>query len=692
MSLKPVLKNFLPAISIFFALIVQSCSIKEPTAPNWDVSVNLPIVNKNYTLYDILEKKSGEIGHYTQGAVNNLLYFTQSDQIEKLDLENKIKIEPFSASESESLSNIEISSDVINADVNYDWLNSSLTPGSSAVVPPISNAAASVNLSQATQFQYIKISSGFIDVTFTNHFPSPVVTTINGFTIKDALNNSTVIQSTENIILQPQQTSAVRSYPITPGITVNNQLVLQFVISTNGSGGQKIIVPAHSLTVNASVRDLIVSEANAIIPKQNTITVNGSILVDQNSSQPNQFQTAKLDGGTLKATVTNNFNAAVNATFVIDNLKTPQGNIFSITQTIPPKSTVNIFPGSSVAGYSIISPSNSPTNQVTFHVNADLVPTNSFQLISGSDKITASINFQDLSVDEFAGRLKPTTIDQSRSSISLNVKDIQSKLQFAKIDLKNPKIELHLHPSANINFSLSGRITASNQRGEKVVITLNSRTMNKTIITPADSVITLNADTVSKFFGTFTQLPDSLIVYAGGIVNPNYDVVDVKKTDQFTGSGIIEIPFQFGLTGGVYSDSVKVDLSQDDRDRIKDVNTLQAGLSITNGIAAGVAFTGRLYDQFNNFLMYFPPKYQDQDTIVNVSGASTDADGNVSAPNAQAVTVKLMQNDAQKISNAAYMKIKLKFGTSDGKAANFKSTDVIKIAAFGSTDYHVNSK
>jgi hypothetical protein len=156
----------------------------------------------------------------------------------------------------------------------------------------------------------------------------------------------------------------------------------------------------------------------------------------------------------------------------------------------------------------------------------------------------------------------------------------------------------------------------------------------------------------------------------------------------------MEFPFEFGLSGGEFSDSVKVDFKNADRDKIKDVNSLGASVIITNGIPASLSFTAKLYDQNNNFLTYFPPKYQDQDTVISVNGAGVDANGNVISNTTQSVTVKTLKSEIDKISNAYYMRVRIRLNTSGAgnQAVRFKTDNIIKFLASGSTNYHINPK
>ena len=537
-------------IMILLALI-QSCGIKEPTAPNWDVSLNIPIANKSYTMLDIIEDKSSQIQHYSSGTNQNLLYYSNVQQMDEITLGDKLKPNP---SSNPLPGTISISSDSIQTDIDLSWINPPVSPGTQIILPAVPETNMSGNFSLADEFQTIKIASGFIDLTITNYFPLPVKMTLRNIVLKNAGTGEVIAQLLGPIDVPPMQSVTRTSIPIVQGIKVKNQLTLESKISSTGSNGQQITLPAKSLTIKAK--------------------------------------------------------------------------------------------------------------------------------------------FYNLSVSEYTGQLKPTVFETTRSAVALDVKDIQQKLKFQQINLKNPKIELHLRLTANVEFSINGSVEARNSIGQRSVMTLSPRTLDKTLITQVDSVITFNADSVSNFFRNFSQFPDSIVVYVGGIANPNNKTISVTGSDQLIVSSKMEFPFEFGLSGGEFTDSVKVDFKNSDRDKIKDVNSLGASVTITNGIPASLSFTAKLYDQNDNFLTYFPPKYQDQDTVVSVNGAGVDANGNVISNTTQSVTVKTLKSEIDKISNAYYMRVRIKLNTSGtgNQSVRFKTDNIIKFLASGSTNYHINPK
>jgi hypothetical protein len=345
----------------------------------------------------------------------------------------------------------------------------------------------------------------------------------------------------------------------------------------------------------------------------------------------------------------------------------------------------------SLLDYSIVSTGGSPSNQVSYKISLQTKATSDFRTIKNTDGISGTIEISNLKLKEFNGQLQPQVVEAERSAISLDLQDLKDKLQFQQINLRNPFVQLRLKTNAQFEFKIDGRIEGRNSIGQKAVLGLNSKTLNTTLLTPADSILTINADSLSLFFKKFSRFPDSLIVYAGGTLNPNYKTVSLKNTDKITGRSIFELPLDFGLSNAQITDSVAVDLSNDERDQIKDVNSIETGLALTNGLPASLSFTGKLYDQNNNFLTYFPPKYSDQDTVLTFNGAATDASGNVSVKTKQTKTVKALKTEVDKIAKAKYMRVRLTLNTSGSgnSPVRFRTTDDLLIHAFGSTNYRV---
>lgn len=677
--------------ALVLMLMFQYCEIKEPTAPSWDVSFSLPLTKKSYTLMELVEKNQDLLKYYPDGVNKNLIYYSDRKNIDKINVDDNLELSGISDQAGQSIGTIKIGSDSVKSDIGFDWIDQNVQPGTQVQIPTISNVSAAGVFSIADQFSSIKIESGQLDVTFFNHFPSPVTISLNQFSIKNSGSSEIIVQHNQTITIPPKQTVKISNLEITRGITIKNIISLDCFISTTGSNGQNIILPPQSLTIITKFKNIVVTEASAKIPVQDPVVISGSLAIDEFESSPTKFQQVKLESGQLSVVVNNTMDIDGTATITFPQVRTAGGNIFSTTKTINRNQSVNFFNNFSLKDYSIVN-SGAATNKISYEVIFNVTPINDYRIIKSSDGINGTFNISTLRIKEFTGQIKPTIISEERTAVSLDVKDIQKKFKYGQLNIRNPILELRLKPSANIEFSINGRIEARNSIGQKSIMNLNSRTMNKSIISMTDSIITLNADSVSSFFKKFSQFPDSIVVYAGGVLNPNYKTISVKRGDYVSGNARFEFPLDLGLQAGEYSDSLEIDLTDDDRDKIKDVNTLIGSLKLSNGIPAQIVFSGRLYDHSNKFIMNFPPKYSDQDSTVLINGASTDLQGNVISKNEQTISIRTAKGDAYKIASAKFLRIKLRINTTmlNNSPVKFKTSDEIKISAYGSTNYHVN--
>lgn len=675
-------------------LFIQSCGIKSPTAPSWDVSLNLPLVDTTYSILDMIKKDSSIVKpDYTK---NGLLVYSTVKDVEKIEVSDKLKVDGFSTNTSKQIGTISINGDSTKADIGFNWSQNlnGLPPGTQLPVLAENNRAVSADLAAINQFQSAKFESGTIIIEIKNNFAEHVTLTIDGLTIKNSATNEIVAQTTAKLVVPPNSSRSFPAISFNTGVTVKNQLKFETTVSISGSGTNLVTIPQTAFSVTTKFSTLSVSEASAKIPQQNPVVIDSSITMDATSAQPTKFKTIKIATGQLNITLINNLDVDANVVMEIANMKTPANVKYTVSKTILRKSTTKFVDNISLADYSFVSLDNNPTNKVSYKVTFTSQGSSDYRTIKKTDDFKATVDFSSLGIKEFNGLVKPTALDETRSAISLDTKDLQAKFGFGQINFNKPLIELHLAPSAGakLNFMITGRLEAQNSIGQKNTLNLNANTMDKTTITEADTVIKLNADSVSNFFKKFSRLPDSIFVYAGGTLNSNYQSVTVTNTSFVSGSSKIEFPLDLGISDGVFTDSVKMDFDADKQKNIRNLNTSDMNLILTNGLPVSFTFTGKLYDSSNTLLMYFPPKHTDQDTMVTVSGGVTDANGNVITKTTQTVAVKIAVGESDFIARAKYMRILIKLNTS--RASNlpvkFKTIDDIRIESFGGVNYRVN--
>src|SRR4030042_3126345 len=85
MEKKWLLKGFLAAC----VAIGMQCEFKELDAPNWDVDLKVPLINKTYTMQELVDDEEA----LSIDAQDRIIY-TYEDSIDRFDMAEFLEIEP----------------------------------------------------------------------------------------------------------------------------------------------------------------------------------------------------------------------------------------------------------------------------------------------------------------------------------------------------------------------------------------------------------------------------------------------------------------------------------------------------------------------------------------------------------------------------------------------------------------------
>ena len=106
--------------------LFNSCSIDEPSAPTWDVGLNIPITSKSYNIFDIL-KRSGNISY---DSLNNDLVFLFGESNYNRSFGEDIKFDGLETTEITAASTLKLDTSIVIDDSTYvrnmDFLNGEL--------------------------------------------------------------------------------------------------------------------------------------------------------------------------------------------------------------------------------------------------------------------------------------------------------------------------------------------------------------------------------------------------------------------------------------------------------------------------------------------------------------------------------------------------------------------------------------
>lgn len=669
------------SLMIALAALITGCNINDPVAPVWDVSVTAPIANKEYLMSDILEDESENLFHYNNGSNKDVLYFTDSYQIDKITFEDKLKIDGFSESITENAGALKIESDTVQGNVGSTELG--LNPAVRIAVPPINDKKVASDLSEPGNFLQARFKSGSFDLVIRNNFTSDVSVTVSNISLVNSDDGSVIAMHGGSVTIPPSQSVLVSDLKINTEIYVKNRLKIEAVLSTQGSGGDEVRIPDNFLTLTAITKNLEVSEATAKFPEQDFITINGAIKIGDKNER---IARAVIKFGALDLRLTNNTELDAEIRYSFPQIKTADGNIFEGAAVIPGGESKTLFDNKSLAGFSVEAP-DGLLEELNYAIEYRIVSDNQYKTIKSSDNAKADFEFSELTFEEFEGYIAPFDFEPEKTSFAFDFE--KDKIDFDKLFLSNPLFSIKLKSTADIKFLIGGKLKLYMPDGTVKNFNLNGNTLSAVLITPSTERIYINGDSVSAFIKNLDEIPDSAVVELSGTVNPDFEYVSVKSTDYIEGELEAEIPLDFGIQHAEYTDSIEIELSDDDRDLLRDIKYLEANLNLENGLPVNLSFTGRLYDAAGNFLTYFPPA-EFQDTLISVSAAETDLNGYAAAPKESYVKVIADSAASAKIADAAYMKVRLRFSTASAdKSVKIRSTDTIRIKAFGVSEYKI---
>jgi len=667
--------------------IIPSCFDlpKDLVMPTWDVTLNAPITNKTYTLWDAIKKDTSKLKSYRSGTNAGLLYYSDLKNINKITVGDNLNVDAFSTSASVQIGSISIADPLpVLAKIKPSDLN--LPDVGSAPFPPVSQTF-SITFDDSQQFEWVSLNTASLSFRVTNNFPSPITIGINRITIKNSSDDSIIIDDLKSFVLTPAST--LNSYRDTTyslsNKTINDRIKIDVSVSTIGSGSQSVNFDNNTnLLFSAQLRNFNFNSVKAKIA-QNTFNLSDSFLFDDST----KVQTAVIDRGSLSITATNNIDVDLSATLTIPNLKTASGSTYTQVINLARKERNKVISIPNLSNYSLTSNNGGVTNSIQYTISVTSSATNDFRTINRTDNVSASINLSNIYFRSFTGQIKPTKLTVNETSINLNLGDASDKLLATQIDIENPQITLRLRKSTNVQINFSGQLIG---RSNTQTAILN---IPQTTIGTGETVIALNPTDVRTFIKTFSgKLPNTVSVKGAGVVNPNYTTATVASADSVYGTAELLFPMKVSITGGSFRDSSKVDLTDNDRTEMKKVMGGSLTLEIQNGVGFDASVSARLYDASNHFLMNLPPNRAPNDTLIHVSAATVNSSGKVTASTSSKITVSINQADVDKITQSKYIISKINFYTSgnNGIPVEFKTSDAIQIKAYGTLNYTVEKK
>jgi len=686
-------RKILLLFGIPFFIFLSGCFEKpsEPVLPTWDVDLTVPILDKTFTLGELVEKDTT----YLKVESGNQIYYSTSEKLDATKIGDSLKISDISTSASTKLGNFEIKNPgTISASIKaYDIfpsLSSNLPPGNYIVPSNAPGQTVTTNFTAFDNFQQVTFDGGIIKVTVNNGLPVPLQFP-NGLAIYNSNDLTTPILTLfENTTINAN--SELTATADLAGKTLPANLSLKVTVLSPGSGGQQVYLDVNQMfvTVSASLENLSIASASAKIPSQTEpVVISDSFVLEPNEPQPDLINEVNFKSGSMKIKVVNGIDLGLNGSITLYNFVRKSDNTpLQIPLNIGRKNSASntLTFNLNLADYKLVG---NLTNTVDYKVEVRTEDTgNEYRTVSKNDGLSAEITLQNIVIESISGKAKPREISFEEQKIDLaGLKDYREKFK-GSIKFDDIQVEINLVKTAQFTFDLNLKIKGVNTRTGKVdsiEIPLAQRrfsgSTHKIVLNKSNSNIV-------NFINSFAsqELPEYLIVSGSVFLNPNYEVGRVSSSDSVYGSVSVSFPASVGISNAVFEDTSEVnELSDESKKEIDKTNYGKLFVEIENGLGVDVRFRAKILGVTMDSLLSIP---KDNDFMINP--APIGSDGFSSGTTRYINVIELNRNEIQKFKDMKFVRSFISIATANnGGIVKFRTTDSLKVKIYGRVNYRV---
>lgn len=668
-------------LSVF---LIQGC-IEPPDqfiAPTYDVELNFPITDSLYTIDDFLGSDSNLVSS-TDPDKLGLLYYINTNEIEPYFVEDDLTLDDIEVSNSTNLKDIKIEdTPYVKAYIGISDLLP-ISGGSDAIVPPFSSTI-NTNFQSIDNFVSADFESGNMEMNINNNMPVPIE--LSNIIIKNSTDGSIVGEYTGSPIVVAPYDSVRFNFPLA-NKHVNNILEIEGIVSSEGSNGETIPIPedAH-LLITLRFKDFVLSKVTAIIPEQDQVQVDSSVVITDST----KIETAIFDEGNVSIVIDNSIDLDIKVWLQIQNIKLPDGTPYTETFVVKRSANDQVFQIESLKGWKVESDNPGELiNELNYSFRISSDATNDERTVSQTDSVNVHFTMSNVVLSYAKGLIKPTSFEIPSSELNIDLNGIEDKLSFDSLFINDPSLILKINSSINFDVILNGKIIGySDNITKELPIILDLPAM-------AQKEFDLKDQGMSDFINSFIQsgsIPTKFVFSGEGIVNPNYVIGSVSKSDSVAGSTNFELPLELGIAGGSFKDTVFVNNLNLTEEQIESIHSILLTIVTDNKIPMNLKMNGIVVDINGDILTKIPPSYNTSE-YVQIDAPEVDSDGDVISSVPYTQQIELRSAEAIEFIRNPNLIFSIMFDTpppNSIKTVKFKTSDNIYFKIYGKINYRVN--
>lgn len=631
------------AILLSFSMLLPSCSIESPQAPEWDVNLTVPLVNRVYTSAELLEELDPE--HIVSDSAGNS-FFCVVEELDTVAIDSTLALDPVSTSYDRSVGPIKIATP---APQSYQIAMADNVPLIAGAVPDTGVWTEQL-LDQSNNYSSVDIAEGGLIVTAVNNTGLDLDSVV--FELYDA-----------------QTTSLLGSYVQPGGLAVAESL-----LDTLPLAGKSVSADFRAATYFHTPGGLLLSLAERSLDLTFSFTNNlaaASVTgqVEQFTSDYSQatelntdyrIESASLAEGTLDFSVINHLPLPLEMHIEFPEISNGAG-AFTVELNAAAGAQADI--SRSLAGFTV----QPVDNNIRAEIAATVISSgDEFVTIAQDDNIAFDLDLTNLKIAQARAVVTPTEVGWTSTSIAVDAPEGFDNASFEEVTLA-----LSISNGSELPADLQISLTADHGAQVAVsghVIPGSLRNPTEAIITSSDLALLLS------------PVPHSITVAGVAVVGDGITPVDISESDFLTATAELSAPLDLQLAASSFEgDKERVEIEPDVRER---VDRLQAGIfhgTMTNHLPLGASVT--IYIAVDSATLFSDP-------LVTIGPIAFDQ--GIVGPQGRVVTDRVTESTleltAEQIgvfaNSTIYVAPVISTPGSDGKFIKIRAQDYLDMAGY----------
>lgn len=659
----PLGRRGAPLTAAFLGLLtlLGGCSLENPTAPSWEVVLNLPLFNDTYEVIELLEDED-----FTLVGGDSLYTVSFTEQLERVEVGSDLTLDGLDQTVSTELGTFTVPAAASSsaATLTLEELFGSTLPAGTYDLPAFSFNGIETALPPLEGFTSVSISAGSLDVTVTNNTEAPFDTLIvelldHGLLVREL----TVAAGTAAL---PAGAAAALSVDLS-GWTISDQLSIR--VRGASPGGTIDTTLPQEIVVAAAIGELTVSSATARVDEVQFSTVETITLTDAAD-----VDSATLAAGTLTLSFANPLELPLELTVTLPQVTDAGGApvtfVLDPGTPGPPTATGSV----DLSGHSI-APLASGGDRVLEAVVEVYSPGSGANEVTLEATDTASVRavLSGLVLAEVTGTLDPTTVTIPEGSFTLGEENGNLLEELRKVSLE--AVDLDLTFRHTVDYPAAVELVFSGEGGlpDPVSFTLDIPIPAAgPAATPADptvTVVSFDESTHPQLLAFLNAVPTTVrysgtavigdAAYPGGAASDDYFEVEAA----FTVPAVLSIDEAVAIELDVEYDEQGLD--SEELDRIQ-----EAALTYEASSSMNLPVEVRLFVATEAARVYTTP---DIELVLRISGA---------AQAGQDTVVTLTRSQWEVLSAPFYHGVRITLPPSGTAPLRVTSRDRILLQAF----------